>query len=378
MKKPSSQDNLSLHAFYVVNKHIPPGDYRFMYPDFSACCSATYALPVDHERADSRPLVDIGVGEGFKPQDIVHYFRLLIYLIRNRSRFDFVHYYSTMLILVGPWLTLLAGLPSVITVTGFGRVFSSDSFKYRLLKPLYKLLFGLAIRLSQGILFQNHADLATVVKWFPQHEKKIFYIGSAVEVPVCEEKDFTVSPLRVLLVARLHPGKGRDDFLDVAGRMHSNSFEFVLVGPTSLGFDALARRVQCAANRGVVRYTGQLDADATQQQFAAAHIFFFPSSYGEGLARVMLEAGFARLCPIAYDIPSNRDLITTDRGFLLPVGDTEKVVQTIRHMKQEYTRLEQVACNYQSFVVESYNMTTFARRQDTILERLFSDGSHYR
>lgn len=359
-----------LHALYVVNKHLPPGDYRFMYPDFSACCSATYALPVDRKRADARPLVDIGVGEGFKPQDIIHYFRLLGYLIRNRNRFDFVHYYSTMLILVGPWLTVLAGLPTVITVTGFGRVFSSSNFMYRLLRPVYRSLFRLSVRNSKGVLFQNYGDQATVAGWFPRYAEKMFYIGSAVAIPACEEKDFTVSRLRVLLVARLLPDKGIDDFLDVAERMQSDSLEFVLVGPASVGYEHVMARVDSAAARGIISYCGNLDATATQQEFAASHIFFFPS-YGEGMARVMLEAGLARLCPVAYDISANRDLVAEHRGFLSSVGDTKQVILVITRLCHDRVELEQHARAYQAFVFETYNMTAFARRQDAILQHLF-------
>lgn len=330
-----------------------------------------YALPIDPKRNESRVLVDIAIGEGFKLQYIVHYARLLRYMFCNRARIDFVHYYSTMLMFIGPWLSLCVGLPSLVTVTGFGRVFSNSSFKYLLLRPLYRMLFSFSVRLSRGILFQNYTDLQTISERLPLYRDKMFYIGSAVDIPSCEEKDFSVSRLRVLLVTRLLPDKGIDDFLTVAKHLNNDSLEFILVGPPSVGLDDLLKRVMCAASQGIVTYLGELDASSTQKQFQGAHIFFFPSAYGEGMARVLLEAGFARVCPIAYDIPPNRDLIIEGRGFLTSVGDIDQVIQIIAYLHKNRDKLEQVARTYQSFVVENYNMTTFARRQDHILTQLF-------
>lgn len=342
-----------------------------MYPDFSKLCSVAYALPVDSERSDIHLLIDIKIGEGFKFQDVFHYVRLLIYLIRNRKHLDFVHFYATVPILFGPWLARLARLPCLITVTGFGRVFSSSEVKYQRLRFLYRTLFSLSVRLSRGVFFQNYTDLETVSNWLPQSREKLFYVGSGVDIPVCQEKDFYVPRLKVLLVARLLPDKGIDDFIEAAERLQGHELEFVLVGPPSVGFAKLEQRVKYAASRGVITYLGELDAEATQRLFRESHIFFFPSYYGEGMPRVMLEAGFACACPVAYNIPPNQDLITEGRGFLVPVGDKEQIIELISRLRHDRSLLANNAHTYQTFIIENYDMGTFAHRQDQILTELF-------
>ena len=86
----------------------------------------------------------------------------------------------------------------------------------------------------------------------------------------------------------------------------------------------------------------------------------------------MLEAGFARLCPIAYDIPANQDLIDKGNGFLLPCGDTEQVIQILVELYNNRTGLEQNAINYQTHITKNYNMTAYAKRMDDILVRSFA------
>ncbi|MFC2053447.1 glycosyltransferase [Chloroflexota bacterium] len=360
----------TMHALYVANKTLPSNDYRVIYPKWSQFCSVTYALPSIPEGVDAHNFTLVGFDEGLPTSAVLHYFKFLAYLYRNRKTFDFIHYFSTGLILFGPLISRLVGVPCLITVTGFGRTFTNPEPKYRLLRPVYWLLMRLAVHLSKGIFFQNHTDHTTVAEWFPEAKDKYYYIGSAIEAPIIKAKSFAAPRLRVLLVARLLPDKGIDDFLAVAEHLHRGPFEFTLVGPGSPGFEDFQIRVRNFAERNILTYTGKLDTAVTQEHFVNAHILFFPS-YGEGMSRVMLEAGFAQVCPVAYDIPANRDLVGDGRGFLVPIRDTQQVIQILKRLSQDRIALKQNARAYQAYIIDNYNMATFARRMDDILIKTF-------
>ncbi|HEC35630.1 MAG TPA: glycosyltransferase [Anaerolineae bacterium] len=358
-----------LRVLCVANKAFPDGDHRLACPQLSKVCSITYALPSKPDVLDENCYVRMGFSEGLHISIIYHFIALLVYLVRNRRRLDFVHYCSTNLILLGPLLSKLAGLPSIITVTGFGRTFSSHKLRFRLLRPLYMLLMGISMRCASRVLFQNRGDLEWLATRFPWASDKFRYVGSAVSMPVTRHKSFSASRLRVLLVARLLPDKGIEDFLQVADALHQKEFEFVLVGPASRGFDELAARVKDYHLRGVIDYKGELDPVATLEEFAQAHVFYFPS-YGEGMARVMLEAGFARVCPIAYDIPANRDLVVDGGGFLLNSGSVKQVISILEDLAGDRKLLERNAIAYQDHIVEHYDIQTFSQRMDNILLEL--------
>ena len=367
-----ASNSRKIKALYAANKYLPDNDYRVLYPFYSAVCSVIYALPRAPKAVDQEHFVKVGFSEGIHFIDLWHFTQFFLYLARNRARLDFAHFYSTVLVLMGPILASLTGLPSVITITGLGRTFTSRQIKYSILRPVYRLSMSLAIQLSQLVLFQNHNDMQTFSKWFPDGTEKYRYAGSAVDSPIIQQKSFSTPVLRVLLVARLLPDKGIRDFLEVANRLYQSSFEFILVGPPSVGFDGLLAEVKKFAANGVISYTGELEGIRLQEEFAKAHILLFPS-YGEGMSRVMLEAGFARLCPIAYSIPANQDLIDDGRGFLVPCGDIEQVIRILVKLQDNRMVLEQYAINYQAYITKYYNMVAYAERMDGIITKHLSE-----
>jgi glycosyltransferase involved in cell wall biosynthesis len=239
----------------------------------------------------------------------------------------------------------------------------------RLLQPIYYGLFHLAAILSERVLFQNRGDHTSFSMRFPALAHKFVYVGSAVRRQVVRQKDFKTRHLRVLLVARLMPDKGIEDFLEVAEILQGGPFEFVLVGPESQGFKHIWSKVQNYDAGGSIRYPGELDAAAVAKEFSQAHVFFFPS-YGEGMARVMLECGFALVCPVAYDIVANRDLIAEGRGFLVKIGATGRVVDILRQLQADRCLLEEYAFQYQEHILEHYALGTYVRRMDGIVQKV--------
>ena len=59
-----------------------------------------------------------------------------------------------------------------------------------------------------------------------------------------------------------------------------------------------------------------------QELQAAADIFFLPSKY-EGLSLALYEAMAMKTVPVAADVGGQRELVTSDCGFLVPGGDDE-------------------------------------------------------
>jgi glycosyltransferase involved in cell wall biosynthesis len=341
----------------AANNALAPDDHRFLYSHQSKRCDVIFGLPKRPLGADDDHYVRLSFWEGVSMKDLHSFLQLLMFLARNRHSINFTHFLSTKLILVGPLLSRVVSIPSLITINGFGRVFSEKRPLYALLRPVYLGLLRISIQQCRKVLFQNHGDLEWLSGVIPGQKHKFQYIGSAVSFPAVREKNFSAKKLRVLLVTRLMPYKGIDDFISVAEALHGEDFEFVLVGPGSQGFEELGHRVSEYAARGIIDHKGRLSGDALLDEYRRAHVFYFPSSYAEGLARVMLEAGLSRMCPLAYDLVSNRDLIGPERGFIVSKGHKEEVIQLLR-------LLEKNALAYQRFVEENYTIEIYTRRMD--------------
>jgi glycosyltransferase involved in cell wall biosynthesis len=183
-------------------------------------------------------------------------------------------------------------------------------------------------------------------------------------------KNFKDEQLHVLLISRLMPEKGIKDFLNISENLHNKKIKFTLVGPKSVGFDPLNNEVIYSHTKGLIDYRGELDIQAINLVLKESHIFLFPS-YGEGMARVLLEAGFGRLCPIVYDISANKELINPNGGFIVPIGDIKKVISIINNLYLDREKLEINAINYQKHITEKYNTSVFTKNLDSIINSLF-------
>jgi glycosyltransferase involved in cell wall biosynthesis len=358
----------TLSLLYAVNYMLPEHDYRVVYARTTTRCTVSFALPVRPAGVPAQRYHRLGFTEGLGWRDVGHAVRLAQLLLSQRGRLDVAHFYSTKLLLMGPVLARLAGVRPVITVTGFGRTFSAHGPGHRLLQLVYLLLFRLAVRLSSAVLFQNTADLEDTARRLPSARHKMSYIGSAIDMPVHTGKSYA-GQLQVILVARIMPAKGIQDFLAAAHEVAGPKVRFVLVGAASKGAERLQREVEQAHADGVIDYQGRLTEQPLREQYGASHILCFPSR-GEGLARVMIEAGFSGLCPVAYDIPGNRDLLVEGTGVRVPAFDQQELVAAVRRLCDDREELRQRADAYQRHVTTSFDMRTYRDRMDLLLDGL--------
>lgn len=357
---------LPLRLLCVVNKQLPDSDYRLAHDRMSGQVEAVFAMPGRPEGLDPHRWVRLPVGEGMALSDVSAVWRLHRYLRRHRDQFDLVHFYSTKLILVGPPLARLAGLPSAITVTGLGRTFDDRRLRYRILRVVYRMLMSQAVRSAELTLFQNRGHLSLFQEWFPKHRHRFQLIGSATAVTSASARalrSYEDRPLQALCVARLLPTKGIDDFLEVARQLQGPRFQFVLVGPGSTGEDEIYERVVAAADQGTIQYLGQLEAAPLHDVYRRSHILLFPS-IGEGMSRVMLEAGMFGLCPVAYAIDANRDLVVAGGGILVPVGERRALSRAVEELNADRGRLASEASAFRTRVQADYDLEGFVDRYD--------------
>lgn len=366
-----SSESRKLRLLYVSNKggsSAGSSDYRLLYPRASKICSVVYALPERPQDVDDEHFIKMHFGEGVKPSYFFEFLKLRTYLRDNRGGIDFVHFYSTLLILFGPIIARVAGVPSIITLTGLGRVFSNKTLVHKVFQGLYLLLFRIAAGVTSRVLFQNHGDLTFLASKFPNVAHKFIYIGSGTSLPVVRIKDFSIPRLKILLVTRILAEKGVNDFLAVAEKLSDrDSFEFILIGPSSRGNDELFEAVKKYHSSGILTYRGELPYADTIDEFEKAHIFFFPSFYGEGIPRVLLESGFFQVCPIAYNMVFNADLIDDNRGFLVDKNDINAVTKILRTLEKNRDLLELNARAYQEHIIDQYDISVFTTRMDKTL-----------
>lgn len=114
---------------------------------------------------------------------------------------------------------------------------------------------------------------------------------------------------------------------------------------------------QAVATRGLedrVRLLGRVSEEMLERLYRGADLFVMPNipvpGDIEGFGVVMLEAGLCALPTLAADLEGIRDVIEPGKnGVLLPAGDAEAFAREILRLRDDRSRIEQIAadaCRY--------------------------------
>ncbi len=248
---------------------------------------------------------------------------------------DLVHHLTIKPVLYGGAVARLLGLPAVSTVTGLGQVFIAEGLLARLLRGLVKRAYRFAAGHRRcRVIVQNPDDGKVLVGSGAVPARNLTLVrGSGVslaEFPVTPDPGGV--PL-IVLPARLIWDKGVAEFVAAARALRDRGLaaRFALVGDTKPSNPRAVpqRDLEAWHDEGVVEWWGRrTDMPAVLQ---SCHIVCLPSSYGEGVPKVLLEAAASGRPIVASDIAGCREVVHEgENGFLVSIGDHPGLVQALR------------------------------------------------
>lgn len=281
-------------------------------------------IPIELDRQGTNPLADLRL-----------IFRL--YRIYRRERPDIIHQVAMKPVLYGSLTARLARIPGVVNALGgMGFLFSSQTSKARLLRPLVKRALHLLLsgRHTQVIL-QNPDDLKLLCDGAGLDAGRAHLIrGAGVDLdhyrPVAEPPE----PPIVMLPSRLLWDKGVAEFVAAARELKARgtAARFVLVGDPDPGNPAAVpeARINEWVAAGTVEWWGHRDNMA--ETLGSSHIVCLPS-YREGLPKVLLEAAACGRPLVSTDAPGCREVARDgDNGLLVPVRDSAALAQALERL----------------------------------------------
>lgn len=261
----------------------------------------------------------------------------LIALYR-KERPDIVHHVAMKPVLYGAIAARLSGVKYIVNaIAGLGYIFSSEKPMARVLRHITGSAFKLLIngRNSRTIL-QNQDDCALFIrKKFVNKERIRLIRGSGVDTRVFFPEPEPIGVPVVLLAARMLWDKGIKEFVEAARilKTHSVKARFVLVGDTdSHNCSAIPREKLIAWNEeGVIEWWGhRIDMPAV---IINSNIVCLPSSYGEGVPKVLIEAAACGRPIVATNISGCREIVKNEKnGFLIPVHSIVDLAAAIKRL----------------------------------------------
>lgn len=268
---------------------------------------------------------------GTNPLTEIKTIRAMVTLYRDLKP-DLVHHVSIKPVIYGGLAGRITKVPAIVgAMSGLGRVFSDTDAKSKLLRQIVRPLFKLALsHPNTSMIFQNPDDKRAFIDMGLISENRSELIrGSGVDLDIFSpEPEQTGKPV-ILFAGRLMWKKGVAEFVSSARVLHQKA-RFVIVGYTeSSSPDAVSlEQLQAWADEGIIEWWGK--RDDMPAVFAQSHIVCLPSSYGEGVPKVLIEAAACERPIVATDSAGCRE-ITHDgeNGILFAVGDTDALIQAL-------------------------------------------------
>jgi len=234
---------------------------------------------------------------------------------------DLLHHVSLKPVLYGGLAARLLGLPAVGAMSGLGYVFIGAGWKPRLLRmavhPALRLALGGA---RARMIFQNADDLARFVQLgYIRPDQAALVRGSGVDLARFVPPPAPPAGLPVVLFAgRLMWPKGLGAFVEAARALRGRA-RFVVVGYAEATSPSAvpAEQLRTWADEGLIEYWGA--RDDMPAVYAQASVVCLPSTYGEGVPKVLIEAAACGLPLLTTDTPGCRDICRHDSsGLLVP------------------------------------------------------------
>ncbi len=255
---------------------------------------------------------------------------------------DIVHHFTIKCVVYGSLIARWHGIPNrVNAVTGLGYVFSDDSFRARLLRPVVRTLIKAALGGDGScLILQNKDDVtAFVAEELAPPEGTHLILGSGVDTTRFKPTASLRQPLpmRVLLASRLLWDKGTREYLEAARllRKQKLSIEFLLAGTPDPGNPASVPPSQVAKwqKAGVVTYLGHVSD--MPRLLSEVDVAVLPS-YREGVPRSLLEAAACALPIVTTDVPGCREIVSHGlNGLLVPARDARPLADAIRLLYEQ-------------------------------------------
>ena len=281
-------------------------------------------LPITFERA--------GLGPVLEAQTLAR----LIALYRD-ERPDLVHHVSVKPVIYGSIAARATGVRGIVNaLMGLGFVFSSESAKARVLRPMVRTALRGALRgRNTRVIVQNRDDHELIAAQSLANELDLRLIrGSGVDPAQFQVNPAPPGPPLIVLPARLIKDKGVVEFVTAAQILKSRGARarFALVGDPDLLNPASisTATIDAWVRSGAVEHWGWQPPASMPDILASCHVVCLPTYYGEGLPKALLEAAASGRAIVATDVPGCREIVRHGvNGWLVPPRDPEDLANAL-------------------------------------------------
>tara|TARA_Y100000589_G_scaffold140564_1_gene134280 strand:- start:3719 stop:4867 length:1149 start_codon:yes stop_codon:yes gene_type:complete len=291
-------------------------------------------------------------------------FLILIKIINIYKRLspDIVHHIAFKPIIYGSIAARINNIKSVVNApVGMGFIFTSDSIKALLIKPLIKFLlknllsFDGSKNKKNKVIFENNDDLDYFVKIGAVRNNDTCLIrGAGVNI----YKDFVVHKKKnkvpiIALVGRMLKDKGIYEYVDAAKILKENNIkaEFLLIGGVDHFYSSSIdlKVLENWNDQEIVNWLGFVNN--VDEILKNIDILCLPS-YREGLPKALIEGAAQGLPIVTTNTVGCKDVVEDGKnGFLVPIKNSTALARAISILVKDEDLRFKMGC--ESFKIAS-------------------------
>ena len=324
-------------------------------------------VPIPVGRASLNPLADFSL--------VLRMARLM-----RRERFDVVFLFQQKAVIYGGLAAKLARVPRTFAmVTGLGYAFTPRAeLKFKIVNAVATLLYRIAVKCFDGMIFQNPDDMEFVRENFLCRScmplKRVY--GSGIDLD-----EFAFAPESdagtFLFIGRLVADKGIREYID-AGKMLAEKkcrAELRILGGLDVNPSAITKaQIDAWEQGGACRYLGK--TRDVRPVIRAASVFVLPS-YREGTPRSALEAMATGRPIVVANTPGCREVVFFENVCRRWDAGTTKFVEMSRPVEpREFTN--EILMGDNGFLVPAKNAAALAAAMEFYLENPSVVSAHGR
>ena len=268
---------------------------------------------------------------------------------------------------------LFFGKPIVFSITGLGIIFSSKKKKFLFLKKIITFLYRQVSSKCSHFIFENGEDLDLfqnlgVLQY--QNGSLIKGAGIDMDLFVPSSPPLTGS---ILFAARLLEDKGLACLIEANHILNKDGYNFILNVAGIIDDDVSSAiplsQIEAWEKKGDINWLGNVKD--MPKLIAQNDVICLPTTYGEGVPRILIEAASCQRAIVASDVVGCREIVLHNyNGYLVTPNNAVSLANYLRLLLVDSDKLETFGINGRRKVQNEFSQEEVFKKTLAVYQNL--------
>lgn len=299
--------------------------------------------------------------------------------IENKIKPQIIHHSGLQCCVYGSIAALGTGIPLVNAITGLGYIFTSVTWRTRLLRRSMAMLLPWLLNSEQSlVLVQNPDDQSALETLGIDRKRTVLIPGSGVDTDFLQPLPEPDGPITMGFAGRLLTDKGIRALVAAHGILRNQGHDINLIiagnpdpaNPASVPLE----EAQEWSRRPGITWLGHIDDIVSL--WRRCHFAVLPS-HREGLPMSLLEAAACGRAMVATDAPGCREIVINDKtGLLVPIENPPALASAILRLATSLPLRARYGQAARQIVVDKLSAKIIGKAVVELYDQLLLDRSN--